>query len=261
MTEATATPEKEAAPAAPQIKAILAQKVGMTRVYDAHGNIIPVTVLQAGPCAVTQIMTKERSGYSAIQVAFGDVRVKSVNKPTAGIFKKANVPPARWFREFRTDKASTFQVGQVLKVDSFAPGDFVDVFGTSKGKGFAGAMKRHNFGGGPSTHGQSDRPRAVGSIGSNTYPGRVYLGKKMPGHLGAEIVSVQHLEVVQVDADKNLMLIRGAVPGPKQSLITIRETVKRIKKRTIHAPEPGKKDKKKEAAKAAPAAAAKPKAK
>jgi large subunit ribosomal protein L3 len=252
---ATAEAEKPAAPAA-TIKAILAQKVGMTRIYDAHGKVIPVTVLQAGPCSVTQIMAPQKNGYSAIQVGFGEVREKSLNKPFAGIFKKAKAAPGKWLREFRTDKAASFQVGQTLKVDAFAPGDYVDVTGISKGKGFAGAMKRHNFSGGPSTHGQSDRARAPGSSGSNTYPGRVYKGKRFPGHMGAEQVTVQHLEVVQVVPDKDLMLIRGAVPGTIESLITIQETVKRMKKRIIHAPEPGKKEKKKEAAKAAPAAAA-----
>ena len=138
-----------------------------------------------------------------------------MNKPTAGIFKKANVPAAKWLREFRTDKASeSFQVGQVLESGCLLPpGDYVDVFGISKGKGFAGAMKRHNFAGGPSTHGQSDRARAPGSSGSNTYPGRVYKGKRFPGHMGAEQVTVQHLEVIQVNAEKDLMLIKGAVPG------------------------------------------------
>ena len=248
--------------AAPVIKAILAQKIGMTRIYDAQGKSIPVTVLQAGPCAVTQVLTLEKNGYSALQVAFGEVREKSINKPMAGLFKKANTAPAKWIREFRTDKASTFQVGQILKANSFAPGDYVDVFGVSKGKGFAGAMKRHNFRGGPATHGQSDRARAPGSSGSNTYPGRVFKGKKFPGHLGVERVTVQHMEVVHVNADQDLMLIKGAVPGPMQGLITIQETVKRLKARVIHAPEPGKKEKKKEAAKAAAAApaAAKPKA-
>ena len=253
--EAVATTEKPSVPVA-TLKAILAQKVGMTRIYDSHGQSVPVTVLQAGPCSVTQIMTPEKNGYSAIQVAFGAVREKSVNKPMAGIFKKTNTPVAKWFREFRTDKASTFQVGQTLKADSFAAGDFVDVFGISKGKGFAGAMKRHNFRGGPATHGQSDRARAPGSSGSNTYPGRVFKGKKFPGHLGVERVTVQHLEIVRVDAEKDLMLIKGAVPGSLQSLITIRETVKKLKKRVVVAHEPGKKDKKKEPAKGAPPAKA-----
>ena len=255
MSEAppTATVEKPAAPAA-TIKSILAKKIGMTRIYDAHGKLVPVTVLQAGPCPVTQILTLKKHGYGAIQVAFGEVREKSVNKPRAGHFKKANVAPTKWIREFRTDKAESFQIGQALKVDSFAAGDYVDVFGTSKGKGFAGAMKRHNFHGGPSTHGQSDRARAPGSSGSNTYPGRVFKGKKFPGHLGVERVTVQHLEVVQVNAEKDLMLLKGAVPGPLEGLITIHGTSKRIKARVIHAPE-HKKDKKKEASKpAAPAA-------
>ncbi len=255
MSEQTETTEKPAVTSVP-LKAILAQKVGMTRIYDVHGNIVPVTVLLAGPCPITQIITAEKRGYSAVQVSFGDVKEKSLNKAAAGIFKKTNTPAGRWFRELRTAKASTFQVGQTIKCDAFAAGDYVDVTGISKGKGFAGVMKRHNFAGGPSTHGQSDRARAPGSSGSNTYPARVYKGKRFPGHLGAEVVTVQHLEVVQVMPEKDLILIKGAVPGTKESLLTIEETVKRIKKRIIHLPE--KKEKKKEA-KAAPAAA-KPKA-
>lgn len=247
------------APPTATIKAILAQKVGMTKIYDAQGKSVTVTVLQAGPCPVTQVMTPAKHGYSAIQVSFGGVREKSVNKPQAGIFKKANVPAARWIREFRTDNASAFQVGQSLKVDAFAAGDYVDIFGISKGKGFAGAMKRHNFRGGPSTHGQSDRARAPGSSGSNTYPGRVFKGKKFPGHLGVERVTIQHLEVVQVEADKDLMLVKGSVPGPLQGLITVRGTVKKLKARVFHAPEPSKKAKKEAAKSAAAPAAAKPK--
>jgi large subunit ribosomal protein L3 len=258
-TVAPATEEKAATPA-PSLKAILAQKVGMTRVFDAHGKVIPVTVLQAGPCPVMQIITKEKHGYAALQVAFGEIKEKALNKPYAGIFKKITATPAKWVREIRTDKATSFQVGQALKVDAFAPGDFVDVTGISKGKGFAGAMKRHNFSGGPSTHGQSDRARAPGSSGSNTYPGRVYKGKRFPGHLGAERVTVQHVEVVEVNPEKDLMLIKGALPGTIQSLLTIHETVKRIKHRVIPAPE-HKKEKKKEAAKAAAPAAAAAKAK
>jgi len=255
MSEATplTMAEKPAAPAA-TIKSILARKVGMTRIYDAHGKSVTVTVLQAGPCPVTQILTPEKHGYSAIQVAFGEVRAKSVNKPQAGLFKKANIAPAKWIREFRTVKAGSFQIGQALKVDSFAPGDYVDVIGISKGKGFAGAMKRWNFHGGPHTHGQSDRARAPGSSGSNTYPGRVFKGKKFPGHLGAERVTVQHLEVVQVMADKDLMLLKGSVPGSVENLITVHGTVKRVKARVIREPE-HKKEKKKEAVKSAPQAA------
>jgi len=258
MSDATspATAEKSAAPAV-SLKSILAQKIGMTRVYDAQGKAVTVTVLKAGPCPVTQVLTLEKNGYNAIQVAFGDVRAKSVNKPRAGIFKKANAAPAKWLRELRTDQASSFQIGQMLKVEAFAAGDYVDVVGISKGKGFAGAMKRHNFSGGPSTHGQSDRARATGSSGSNTYPGRVFKGKRFPGHLGDERVTVQHLEVIQVMPDKDLMLIKGAVPGTVESLVTVQGTLKRIKTHVVHAPE-HKKEKKKEAAKAAPAAAAKP---
>ena len=258
-TAPTAAPvaEKPAVPPA-VMKAILAQKIGMTRIYDAHGKSVPVTVLQAGPCPVTQVLTPDKNGYGAIQVSFGAVREKSVTKPQAGLFKKANVPAAKWVREFRTEKSAAFQVGQTLRVDSFAAGDYVDVFAVSKGKGFAGAMKRHNFHGGPSTHGQSDRARAPGSSGSNTYPGRVFKGKKFPGHLGVERVTIQHLEVIRVEPGKDLMLVKGAVPGSKQCLVTVRGTVKSLKAKVIHAPEPGKKEKaKKEAPKpAAPAAAA-----
>jgi large subunit ribosomal protein L3 len=247
-------------PAAPSLKAILGQKVGMTQIFGQDGRVIPVTVVQAGPCHVMQVLMVEKHGYAAVQVAFGAVREKSVNKPQMGQFKKSNVAIARWLRELRTDKASSFSVGQTLRVDSFTPGDFVDVTGVSKGKGFAGAMKRHNFSGGPHTHGQSDRARAPGSSGSNTYPGRVFKGKRFPGHLGAEQVTVQHLEIVKVDTEKDLLIIRGAVPGPKQSLVVIQETVKRMKHRVEHHVESSKKAKKEAGAKAAPAAAPKGKA-
>lgn len=256
MSETTAT-EKQAVPG---LKAIVGQKVGMTQIFDPQGRLIPATVVRAGPCQVAQVLTPEKHGYSALQVTFGAVREKSLNKPKLGLFKKANVTPARWLREFRTAHASSFQVGQTLRVDAFTPGDFVDVTGVSKGKGFAGAMKRHNFRGGPSTHGQSDRARAPGSSGSNTYPGRVFKGKLFPGHMGAEKVTVQHLEIVQVLPDKDLLVIRGALPGPKQSLVVVKETLKRMKRR-VEAPTEGAKKTKKEAApKAAPAAAAKAKA-
>jgi large subunit ribosomal protein L3 len=254
----TATPET---PAAPAIKALLGQKVGMTQIFDSHGQAVPVTVVQAGPCQITQVMSKANNGYEAVQVAFGEIREKSVNKPDAGRFKKVNVPAARWTREFRLPKTTDFQVGQTLDVNVFVPGDLVDVSGISRGKGFAGAMKRHGFGGGPSTHGQSDRPRAVGSIGSNTYPGHVFKGKLMPGHMGNVRSTVQNLEVVEVLPEQHVLLIKGALPGPNQGLLEIRQTVKRIKVKVVHHDE-HKKEKKKEAAKAAPAkAAAKPAAK
>jgi large subunit ribosomal protein L3 len=253
MSETEATPTEK--PSSPAIKGLIGQKIGMTQIFDAHGQVVPVTVLHAGPCHITQVMTQEKHGYTAVQLAFGEVREKSVNKPTTGQFKKANVAVARWLREFRLDKPMDLQVGQAVNVDVFAPGEYVDVVGVSKGKGFAGTVKRHNFGGGPSTHGQSDRQRAPGSSGSNTYPGRVFKGKKMPGHLGDERTTTQHLEVVEVLPEKNLLLVKGAVPGANQSLVEIRQTVKRIKVKVIHH-EVHKKVAKKEAAKAAPAAKA-----
>jgi large subunit ribosomal protein L3 len=257
MSEA-ATPEKTASPT---LKALLGQKVGMTQIFDAHGQAIPVTVVQAGPCQVTQVVTQEKNGYSAVQMAFGEVREKSMNKPDAGRFKKVNVPNAHWVREFRLDKSSDLQVGQTLDVNVFVPGDYVDVAGVSKGKGFAGTVKRHHFAGGPSTHGQSDRQRAPGSIGSNTFPGHVFKGMRMAGHMGHRRATVQHLEVVQVLPEMNILLIKGALPGPNQTLVEIRQTVKRVKVKIVHAHEAPKKEKaaKKEAPKAAAPAAAKAK--
>ena len=249
----TATPEN---PTKVGLKAILAQKVGMTQIYDNAGHIIPVTVLEAGPCPIIQVLSTAKHGYEAIQVSFGDVREKNMNKPHAGILKKANAPAARWMREFRVPAAQEYQVGQTITVDSFVPGDYVDVTGFSKGKGFAGVMKRHNFGGGPATHGQSDRQRAPGSSGSNTYPGRVFKGKKFPGQLGVEKTTLQHLEIVRVDPARNLLMVRGAVPGATESLLVLRQTVKRLKVRVQIAAEP-KKEKavRKDAPKAAPAKA------
>jgi large subunit ribosomal protein L3 len=246
-------------PASPAIKTLLGQKIGMTQIFDAQGQAIPVTVVQAGPCHITQVLTREKHGYTAVQIAFGDVREKSVNKPDAGHFKKANVPAARWLREFRLPATADLQVGQAINVEAFSVGDFVDVVGVSKGKGFAGTVKRHHFGGGPSTHGQSDRQRAPGSIGSNTYPGHVFKGMRMAGHMGNRRATVQHVEVVEVLPEKNLLLIKGALPGPNQSMLEIRQTVKRIKVKVVHH-EAHKKEKaaKKEAPKAAPAAKAKP---
>ncbi len=226
MTETAASTEK---PSTPALKALIGQKVGMTQIYDHHGTLVPVTVVQAGPCSILQILSKDRHGYDGLQVGFGDVKETALTKPEAGHFKKVGITPNRFVREIRTDKASAFQIGQSLKVDVFAPGEYVDVRGVSKGKGFAGAMKRHNFGGGPSTHGQSDRQRAPGSSGSNTYPGRVFKGKRFPGHLGHANITVQHLEVIEVIPEKDLLLIKGAIPGPQQSIVEIRQTLKRVK--------------------------------
>jgi large subunit ribosomal protein L3 len=242
-------------PALPALKAILGQKIGMTQIFNAQGQGIPVTVVQAGPCAITQVLTQEKNGYSAVQLAFGEVREKSVNKPDAARFKKINVSPAKWTREFRVQKSIDFQVGQVIDVNVFVPGDYVDVSGVSKGKGFAGTVKRHHFGGGPSTHGQSDRQRAPGSIGSNTYPGHVFKGQRMAGHMGHANSTIQHLEVIEVLPEKNVLLIKGALPGPNQALVEIRQTVKRIKVKAVHHEAHKKEKAKKEAPKAAPAKA------
>ena len=206
-------------------KAILTTKVGMTQVFSEDGVLTPVTVLQAGPCVVTQVKTVENDGYSAVQVGFGDIREKLVNKPKKGHFAKAGVTAKRFLKEFRLEDAESYTLGQEIKADVFAAGDKVDATAKSKGKGFQGAIKRHGQSRGPMAHG-SKYHRHAGSNGSATTPGRVFKGKHMPGHMGAVRVTVQNLEVVSVDAEKNLILVKGAVPGPKKSLVTIKETVK-----------------------------------
>jgi len=209
-------------------KAILTTKVGMTQVFGKNGELIPVTVLQAGPVYVTQVKTKENDGYDAIQVAFGDVRESLVNKPRKGHFAKAGVSVKRFLREFRFENAADYKVGQEIKADIFAEGDRVDAIGKTKGKGFQGAIKRHNLSRGPMKHG-SKYHRHAGSNGAATTPGRVFPGKHMPGHMGAVRATVQNLEVVRVDAEKNLILVKGAVPGAKKSLVMLKETVKKAK--------------------------------
>lgn len=206
-------------------KAILTTKVGMTQIFNEDGVLTPVTVLQAGPCVVTQVKTVENDGYSAIQVGFGDIREKLVNKPMKGHFAKAGVAPKRFVREFRLEDAENYTVGQEIKADVFAAGDKIDATAKSKGKGFQGAIKRHGQSRGPMTHG-SKYHRHAGSNGSATTPGRVFKGKKMPGHMGAVRVTVQNLEVVRVDAEQNLILVKGAVPGPKKSLVMIKESTR-----------------------------------
>jgi len=208
-------------------KAILAKKLGMTQVFAPDGTVIPVTVLEAGPCLVVQKKTQENDGYTALQIGFGEVKPKHVNKAKKGHFE-ANVKgqaPQRYLKEFRLEDCDQFEVGSEIKADVFAPGDLVDVSATSKGKGFQGAIKRHNQHRGPLTHG-SKYHRGLGSMGPGTTPGRVRKGKKMPGHMGAEKVTVQNLEVVRADAEKNLLLIKGAIPGIKGALVTIKNTVK-----------------------------------
>ena len=206
-------------------KAILTTKVGMTQIFNEDGVLTPVTVLQAGPCVVTQVKTVENDGYAAVQVGFGDIREKLVNKPMKGHFAKAGVAPKRFVREFRLEDAESYAVGQEIKADVFAAGDKVDATATSKGKGFQGAIKRHGQSRGPMTHG-SKYHRHAGSNGSATTPGRVFKGKKMAGHMGAVRITVQNLEVVRVDAEQNLILVKGAVPGPKKSLVMIKESTK-----------------------------------
>ena len=206
-------------------KAILTTKVGMTQIFNEDGVLTPVTVLQAGPCVVTQVKTVENDGYAAVQVGFGDIREKLVNKPMKGHFAKAGVAPKRFVREFRFEDAESYAVGQEIKADMFAAGDKIDATAKSKGKGFQGAIKRHGQSRGPMAHG-SKYHRHAGSNGSATTPGRVFKGKKMPGHMGAVKVTVQNLEVVRVDAEQNLILVKGAVPGPKKSLVMIKNTTR-----------------------------------
>jgi large subunit ribosomal protein L3 len=208
-------------------KAILATKVGMTQIFNDDGVLVPVTVLQAGPCTVTQVKTEENDGYAAVQVGFGEIREKLVNKPEKGHFNKAGVAVKRHLKEFRFENAADYTVGQEIKADIFAVGDHIDAPAVSKGKGYQGAIKRHGQSRGPMTHG-SKYHRHAGSNGAASDPSRVFKGKKMPGQMGHEQVTVQNLEVVRVDAENNLLLVKGAVPGPKKSLVTIKETVKSL---------------------------------
>ena len=207
-------------------KAIVATKVGMTQIFNEDGVLTPVTVLQAGPCVVTQVKTVENDGYAAVQVGFGDIREKLVNKPMKGHFAKAGVAPKRFVREFRLEDAESYAVGQEIKADVFAAGDKIDVTGTSKGKGWAGVIKRWNFGRLKETHGSGPVARKGGSIGACSDPSRVFKGKKMAGHLGAEKVTVQNLAVVKVDAENNLIAVKGAIPGPNGGVVIIRDSVK-----------------------------------
>lgn len=206
-------------------KAILATKVGMTQIFNEDGVLTPVTVLQAGPCVVTQVKTVENDGYAAVQVGFTDKREKLVAKPQKKAFEKAGVSYKRYIREFRFEDAESYEVKQEIKADIFAEGDKIDVTAVSKGKGYQGAIKRHGQHRGPMTHG-SKYHRHAGSNGSASDPSRVYPGKKMPGRMGGVQVTVQNLEVVRVDAENNVILVKGAVPGPKKALVTVKETTK-----------------------------------
>ena len=206
-------------------KAILATKVGMTQIFAENGELIPVTVLQAGPCVVTQVKTAETDGYDAVQVGFSDMREKLANKPEKGVFEKAGVSVKRYVREFRFENAADYKVKDEIKADIFEVGDKVDATAITKGKGFQGAVKRLGQHRGPMKHG-SKFHRHQGSNGSATTPGRVFKGKGMPGHMGSVQRTIENLEVIKVDAENNLLLVKGSVPGPKKSLITIKETVK-----------------------------------
>lgn len=206
------------------MKGILGKKVGMTQIFDETGEAIPVTVIEAGPCYVTQLKSEETDGYNAIQVGFERTQERKAKKPQRGHL--GTLPPLRYLREIRTDDIGEYEVGQELDVSIFEAGQRVDVTGTSKGRGFAGVVKRHGFAGGPKTHGQSDRHRAPGSIGATSTPGRVFKGMRMAGRMGGDRVTVENLEVVRVDPERNLLMVRGGVPGRRDGLLFIRDAVK-----------------------------------
>lgn len=208
------------------MRGILGKKVGMTQLFDEKGNIVPVTIIEAGPCFVTQIKTADRDGYNAVQIGFDEVPERKLTKGQLGHLKAAGTPKVRRLRELRSTTAPSLSPGDVIKSDIFKEGELVDVEGTSKGRGFAGAVKRHGFRGGPKTHGQSDRHRTPGSRGSGTTPGRTYLGTRGPGHYGDARSTVLNLRVTLVDPERNLLAVRGAVPGSNGSLVLVREAVK-----------------------------------
>lgn len=207
-------------------KGLIGKKIGMTQIFDEAGNVVPVTVVEAGPCTVTQIKTMENDGYEAIQVGFGDVKVSCVNKPMKGHFDKADVAPKKTLKEFRLDSIDGIEVGNILKADTFEVGEVVDVKGTSKGHGTAGAIKRWNFSRLRMTHGTGPNHRHAGSLGACSSPSRVFKGKKMAGHYGHETVTVQNLKIAKVDAENNLIAIKGAIPGPKGGIVVIADAVK-----------------------------------
>ena len=208
-------------------KGLIGKKIGMTQIFDEAGNVVPVTVVEAGPCTVTQIKTMENDGYEAVQLGFGDVSPKHTNKPMTGHFKKNDLPFKRTLKEFRLDDISNVNVGDVLKADVFAAGDVIDVSGVSKGKGFQGAIKRHNQHRLKETHGSGPVARQAGSMGACSSPSRIFKGKGMAGHMGAENVTVQNLVIVKIDAENNLIAIKGAIPGPKGGVVCITDAVKK----------------------------------
>jgi large subunit ribosomal protein L3 len=217
------------------MKAIIGKKVGMSQVFDENGKVIPVTVIEAGPCAVVQKKTEEKDGYKAVQLGFGDVPERKLTKPELGHLKKADVGAKKYLREFDLDNADELNVGDIVKADTFAAGDFVDVTGTSKGHGYQGVIKRHGAHRLKETHGSGPVGRHPGSMGPSTDPSRVFKGKIGAGHMGVEQVTVQNLRVVRVDADLNMLVVCGAVPGPKGSLVTVKSTVKTHKVKQLGA--------------------------
>lgn len=208
------------------MRGILGKKLGMTQIFDEDGTVIPVTIIEAGPCYVTQKKTEDNDGYNAIALGFDEIPEARLKKPMAGHLQKTNCPSLRYLREFRVTDPGEYEEGQKIDASVFEVGDHVDVVGTSKGKGFAGVVKRHGFRGGPKTHGQSDRWRAPGSVGAGSTPGRIFKGIRMAGQMGNEQVTAQNLQVALVDADKNLLAVKGSVPGAKNGLLIIREARK-----------------------------------
>jgi len=209
------------------MRGILGKKVGMTQLFDESGVVVPVTIIEAGPCYVTQVKTEDTDGYNAVQIGYDEVPERKLTKGQRGHLSKAGAPTVRRLRELRYASAPDLSLGDVIKADIFTDADLVDVVGISKGKGFAGAVKRHGFAGGPKTHGQSDRHRATGSRGAGTTPGHTFPGTKAPGQMGNHRVTIQNLKVALVDAERNLLAVRGSVPGPRGSLVFVREAVKK----------------------------------
>ena len=206
-------------------KGLIGRKIGMTQIFDEKGNVIPVTVIEAGPCVVAQVKTVETDGYNSIQLGFGDVKDKHINKPEAGHFAKAKLANKKHLREFRVENVENYKVGDEVKADVFEAGEKVDIQGITKGKGFQGVIKRHGQSRGPMGHG-SMYHRRPGSMGPTSTPGRVFKGKKLPGHMGAQTISIQNLEVVRVDLDKNVILVKGSVPGAKGAILKLKSSVK-----------------------------------
>ncbi|HPD98358.1 MAG TPA: 50S ribosomal protein L3 [Synergistales bacterium] len=202
---------------------ILGRKLGMTQIYDEKGHSVPVTVIEAGPCTVVAVRTMEKNGYTSVSLGFGKVKAEKLPRPYRGVFEKKGLEPTRWIREFRVDDTGEYEPGKVVSVDLFQEGDTVDVTGKSKGKGFAGVIKRHHFQGGPGSHGASKFHRQPGSAGASSYPGHIFKGKTMPGRMGGERVTVKNLSIAGVDIENNLLLVKGAIPGPRNGLVMIRK--------------------------------------